>query len=105
MTMDKSLRMRKGLARNRSVLNRAERIARLQQADKWQEGSASPFGLPKVRVLLNPGKNITVICEVIAMNHLLKYSGFDPAERFNERLIKQMRDSSEVRAYLQEDYE
>jgi HPr kinase/phosphorylase len=61
--------------------------------------------LPKVRVLLNPGKNITVICEVIAMNHLLKYSGFDPAERFNERLIKQMRDSSEVRAYLQEDNE
>ncbi len=61
--------------------------------------------LPKVRVLLNPGKNITVICEVIAMNHLLKYSGIDPAERFNERLIKQMRDSSEVRAYLQEDNE
>ncbi|MEX2155133.1 MAG: HPr(Ser) kinase/phosphatase [Gemmatimonadaceae bacterium] len=61
--------------------------------------------VPKVRVLLNPGKNITVICEVIAMNHLLKYSGIDPAERFNERLIKQMRDSSEVRQYLQEDNE
>ena len=61
--------------------------------------------LPKVRVLLNPGKNITVICEVIAMNHLLKYSGIDAAERFNDRLIKQMRDSSEVRAYLQEDNE
>ena len=61
--------------------------------------------LPKVRVLLNPGKNITVICEVIAMSHLLKYSGIDPAERFNERLIKQMRDSSEVRQYLQEDNE
>ena len=61
--------------------------------------------LPKARVLLNPGKNITVICEVIAMNHLLKYSGIDPAERFNERLIKQMRDSAEVRQYLQEDNE
>ncbi|HEU4996610.1 MAG TPA: HPr(Ser) kinase/phosphatase, partial [Gemmatimonadaceae bacterium] len=61
--------------------------------------------LPKVRVLLNPGKNITVICEVIAMNHLLKYSGIDPAERFNERLIKQMRDASAVRQYLQEDNE
>jgi HPr kinase/phosphorylase len=61
--------------------------------------------LPKVRVLLNPGKNITVICEVIAMSHLLKYSGFDPAERFNERLIKQMRAASEVRQYLQEDNE
>jgi HPr kinase/phosphorylase len=61
--------------------------------------------LPKVRVPLNPGKNITVICEVIAMNHLLKYSGVDPAERFNERLIKQMRAQSEVRQYLQEDNE
>ncbi|MEK7401381.1 MAG: HPr(Ser) kinase/phosphatase [Gemmatimonadota bacterium] len=61
--------------------------------------------VPKVRVLLNPGKNITVMCEVIAMNHLLRYSGFDPAERFNERLIKQMRASSEVRRYLQEDNE
>lgn len=61
--------------------------------------------LPKVRVLLNPGKNITVVCEVIAMNHLLKYSGIDPAERFNDRLIKQMRDSAEVRQYLQEDNE
>jgi HPr kinase/phosphorylase len=61
--------------------------------------------LPKSRVLLNPGKNITVICEVIAMNHLLKYSGIDPAERFNERLIKQMRGASEVRRYLQEDNE
>src|SRR5687768_18365003 len=61
--------------------------------------------LPKIRVLLNPGKNITVMCEVIAMNHLLKYSGIDPAERFNERLITKMRRSSEVRQYLQEDYE
>jgi HPr kinase/phosphorylase len=61
--------------------------------------------LPKVRVPLNPGKNITVICEVIAMSHLQKYSGFDPAERFNERLIKQMRAASEVRQYLQEDNE
>lgn len=49
MTMDKSLRTRRGLARSRSVLNRAERIARLQQSDKWKEGD-SPFGLPKVRV-------------------------------------------------------
>ncbi len=49
MTMDKSLRTRKGLARSRSVLNRAERITRLQQSEKWKEGN-SPFGLPKVRV-------------------------------------------------------
>jgi HPr kinase/phosphorylase len=61
--------------------------------------------IPKVRVPLNPGKNITVIAEVIAMNHLLKYSGIDPAERFNERLTKHMARQSDVRRYLQEDDE
>jgi len=49
MTMDKSLKVRLGLARARSVLNRAERIQRLKAADRWQEGD-SPFGLAKVRV-------------------------------------------------------
>lgn len=49
MTMDKSLRVRRGLIRSRSVLTRAERIERLKAADRWQEGN-SPFGLEKVRV-------------------------------------------------------
>ena len=49
MTMDKSLRVRAGLVRNRSVLTRAERIERLKAADRWQEGD-SPLGLDKVRV-------------------------------------------------------
>jgi small basic protein (TIGR04137 family) len=50
MTMDKSLQIRAGLARARSVLSRDERIARLKEADKWEEGR-SPLGLPKVRVI------------------------------------------------------
>jgi small basic protein (TIGR04137 family) len=49
MTMDKSLKIRLGLVRTRSVLTRAERIQRLKTADRWQEGD-DPFGLPKVRV-------------------------------------------------------
>ena len=49
MTIDKSLKVRRGATRNRSVLTRVERIARLQQADRWKEGD-SPLGLPKVRV-------------------------------------------------------
>lgn len=49
MTMDKSLQIRAGLVRSRSVLSRGERIARLQSSDRWQEGQ-SPLGLPKVRV-------------------------------------------------------
>ncbi|HEX4415457.1 MAG TPA: small basic protein [Lacipirellulaceae bacterium] len=49
MTIDKSLRVKRGATRNRSVLTRVERIARLQEADAWTEGD-SPLGLPKVRV-------------------------------------------------------
>ena len=60
---------------------------------------------PRITVPLNPGKNITVIAEVIAMHHLLKWSGVDPAERFHEALIKQMRDKSEISRYLREDHE
>lgn len=61
--------------------------------------------LPKIKVFLNPGKNITVIAEVIAMNHLLRYSGVNPAEAFNERLIGKMRQRADVRQYLVEDDE
>src|SRR6185437_5969094 len=35
--------------------------------------------VPRVVVPLNPGKNITVISEVVAMMHLLRYSGVDVA--------------------------
>jgi HPr kinase/phosphorylase len=61
--------------------------------------------LPKVTVPLNPGKNITVISEVVSMNHLLRYSGYDPAHAFNERLIKRMAEQRELREYLSEDNE
>ncbi len=49
MTMDKSLRVRKGATSARGVLTRAERITKLKEQDHWQEGR-SPLGLPKVRV-------------------------------------------------------
>ncbi len=49
MTMDKSLRVRKGSTSARGVLSRAERIAKLKEQERWAEGR-SPLGLPKVRV-------------------------------------------------------
>lgn len=49
MTIDKSLKVRKGVSRSRNVLNRAERILRLQSQDRWTEEDG-PLGLPKVRV-------------------------------------------------------
>ena len=66
--------------------------------------------LPMVRVPITPGKNITVICEVIAMNYLLRHYGHDPAEVFTERLrtrIQQDGPPAPRRGieYFEQDYE
>jgi HPr kinase/phosphorylase len=61
--------------------------------------------IPKVVIPLNPGKNITVVAEVVAMNHLLRYSGVNPAQAFNQKLIDRMRAASDLRQYLAEDNE
>ncbi len=96
---------------------RIEVVVRLEEWD--QNGIVDRTGLdtettsilgvaiPLITVPLNPGKNITVIAEVIALNHLLRYSGVNPAEVFNERLIGKMRHAAagNVREYLQEDDE
>lgn len=42
--------------------------------------------IPTVKLPITPGKNITVIAEVIAMNHLLTHYGYDSAKAFQERL-------------------
>ena len=49
MTIDKSLKVSRGLVRSRSVLTRAERLEKLKEQDRWGEGD-SVFGLAKVRV-------------------------------------------------------
>lgn len=61
--------------------------------------------IPRMMVPLNPGKNITVIAEVVAMMHLLRYSGVDVAAAFNDRLIKRMLEKRGVREYLRNDFE
>src|SRR5207247_302005 len=70
-----------------------------------QETELLGVSMPLVTVPLNPGKNLTVVCEVVAMNHLLRYSGVDSAHTFNERLIRRMREKRELQEYLEEDYE
>ena len=58
--------------------------------------------IPQVTIPLNAGKNITVISEVVAMNHLLKYEGINTADAFNQRLKDAMRP---VHEYFEQDYE
>lgn len=46
--------------------------------------------IPLIELPILPGKNITVIAEVIALNHKLKQHGTHAAREFNERLIQAM---------------
>jgi HPr kinase/phosphorylase len=91
------------------VVVQLEDWATAQEADRTglqqHETTILEVVLPRVIVPLNPGKNITVVSEVVAMMHLLRYSGVDVAAAFNERLIRKMKEKKGVREYLQDDYE
>lgn len=47
--------------------------------------------IPLITIPIFPGKNITVIAEVVALNHLVKVYGYHPAEALNARLMESMR--------------
>jgi HPr kinase/phosphorylase len=66
--------------------------------------------VPQVVLPINPGKNITVITETIAMNQLLKAHGFNPAMEFNRNLQKKMTQKGDSplakdRSHLGRDFE
>jgi HPr kinase/phosphorylase len=52
------------------------------------DGQTSLLEVPILHIKLPifPGKNVTVICEVIALNYLLKHYGYDAAKEFSKRL-------------------
>jgi small basic protein (TIGR04137 family) len=57
MSMDKSLRKGGGLARARNVLTRAERLAVLQEDDRWTPANGV-YNLPKTKFRrLAPGQS------------------------------------------------
>jgi small basic protein (TIGR04137 family) len=49
MSIDKSLKRKGGMAKQRCVLTRAERIAKMLEDGKFA-ADRSPYGLPKTRV-------------------------------------------------------
>ncbi|MDH3427517.1 MAG: HPr(Ser) kinase/phosphatase [Gemmatimonadota bacterium] len=92
-----------------------KRVEVVVQLEPWADGVAYErtgldlattdilgVSIPKVIVPLNPGKNITVISEVVAMSHLLRYAGVHSAQLFQDNLKRSLRP---VRDYLEEDYE
>lgn len=61
--------------------------------------------IPIVNVPISPGKNITVISEVIAMNHMLKVYGENSAEEFSRRLTERLSRQRMTQDYLESDFE
>jgi HPr kinase/phosphorylase len=61
--------------------------------------------IPLVIIPVSPGKNITVISEVIAMNHMLKVYGEHSAQDFSRRLTERLARTSSIQDYLEADYE
>jgi len=97
------------------AVRQQKRIEVVVQLEHWRESASyDRTGLerdtmdildatiPKVVIPLNPGKNITVISEVVAMDHLLRYAGVDTARLFDQNLRLLMQP---VKEYLEEDYE
>ena len=94
------------------AIRQQKRIEVIVKLEHWQEGREYDrtgldvdhervlgVELPHVTVPLVPGKNITVVSEVVAMNHLLRFAGVDSAAEFDRRL------QTSLTQYLQEDYE
>ena len=98
---------------------RVELVVQMEMADAdteytridMIEGTHEILGvpLPRVRVPITPGKSVTVICEVIAMNYLLRHYGYDPKEAFQKRLRDQIRSKRAGPRrgvqYFEQDYE
>jgi HPr kinase/phosphorylase len=61
--------------------------------------------IPLLNVPISPGKNITVISEVIAMNHMLKVYGENSAVEFTKKLSQRLVRQSSTENYLESDYE
>lgn len=51
MTIDQSLKVKRGGISTRSVLKRSERIAQMRSQGNFDESSQSPIHLPKTKVI------------------------------------------------------
>ncbi len=81
------------------AVSRAKKIDLVVELQAWRQGEdyqrtgldrleVDVMGIPvrKVVIPISPGKNITVISEVVAMDALLRRNGVDTAIEFNKRL-------------------
>lgn len=61
--------------------------------------------IPHIVVPIVPGKNITVIAEVIALDSMLRVYGIDAAQDLNRRIMDTLRSGDRLNRYLRDDRE
>ena len=61
--------------------------------------------IPIIYLPISPGKRISVIVEVIAMNHMLKLLGYNAAKVFNKKIQEEIERKNKIRTYLEMDIE
>ncbi|MEX0681810.1 MAG: HPr(Ser) kinase/phosphatase [Balneolales bacterium] len=57
--------------------------------------------IPIINLPITPGKNITVLAEVIAMNHLLSHYGYNAAEAFEDKIQRKIADKKSKSPIIQ----
>ncbi|MBN2184311.1 MAG: HPr(Ser) kinase/phosphatase [Candidatus Krumholzibacteriota bacterium] len=97
------------------IQKRIEVVVRLEDWDPekdWDrlgldDHTTDILGVPirQLVIPIFPGKNITVISEAIALNHMLKVYGIDAAKRLDEQLVNVMESDRKTRRYLKYDNE
>jgi len=61
--------------------------------------------IPIIYLPVSPGKNVSVVIEVIAMNHILKTYGYDAAKVFTQKLQQDLQEKAKIRNNLIKDKE
>ncbi len=61
--------------------------------------------IPLVKIPVIPGKNLALVCEVIAKNHLSKILGYHPAKTFYEELNRILLGKPQVDRFITDDVE
>ncbi|MBE6553235.1 MAG: HPr(Ser) kinase/phosphatase [Ruminococcaceae bacterium] len=85
------------------AVKETERVDLVIQLENWVEGKMYDrmgmdeetinilgIEIPSITVPVRPGRNLAIILEIAAMNNRLKRMGYNTAEEFNKKLMRQM---------------
>jgi HPr kinase/phosphorylase len=63
------------------------------------------ISIPRLEIPIVPGKNLTVIAEVVALDFMMKIYGVDAAQDLNRRIMETLHSGDRLRNYLRTDKE